>query len=152
MIDQSKSLFKVAIQKFKQNKIGLFSFWFVIFCGFIAVFGYLVAPDNSQNANQMHIEIHSKKPGFSVDMLSIPSKEKSSQSLFNRVFMGNTQTNTEIAIKSYRILQEELEYIGYDERLPKTIKLTLLDNSPKKIHKKENFLFWNRQVWSRSFE
>ena len=99
MIDQSKSLFKVAIQKFKQNKIGLFSFWFVVFFGFIAVFGYLIAPDNSQNANQMHIEINSKKPGFSVDMLSIQSKEKNSQSLFNRVFMGNTQTNTEIAIK-----------------------------------------------------
>ena len=71
MMNQSKSLSKVALQKFKQNKIGLFSFWFVVFCGFIAVFGYLVAPDNSQNANQMHIEIHSKIPGFSVEMLTI---------------------------------------------------------------------------------
>ena len=86
MSNQSKSLSQLAIQKFKQNRLGLYSFWFVIFCGFIAVFGYLIAPDNSQNANQMHVEIHSKKPGFSVYMLTIPSKEKRTQSFINRLF------------------------------------------------------------------
>ena len=140
-MNQSKSLSKVALQKFKQNKIGLFSFWFVVFCGFIAVFGYLIAPDNSQNANQMHIEIHSKGPGFSVDMLSIPSKEKSSQSFIKRLFFGNTQTNTEIAIKSYHIHQEALEYIGYDDGYPKKINLSLLNNTPKKYIKKKTFYF-----------
>lgn len=139
MINQSKSLSKVAFQKFKQNKIGLFSFCFIVFCGFIAVFGYLIAPDNSQNANQMHVEIHSKAPGFSVDILSIPSSERSSQSLFNRIFAGNSQTHTEIAIKSYRILQNELEYIGYDNGLPKKIKLTLLNDTPNKFIKKKTF-------------
>ncbi len=58
MLNQSKSLSQLAVQKFKQNRIGLCSFWFVVFCGFIAVFGYLIAPDNSKNANQMHVEIH----------------------------------------------------------------------------------------------
>ena len=52
---ESKSLSQLAIKKFKHNKTSLFSFWFVVFCGFVAVFGYLLAPDNSQNANQMHL-------------------------------------------------------------------------------------------------
>ena len=82
MINQSKSLSQVALQKFKQNKIGLFSFWFVVFCGFIAVFGYLIAPDNSQNANQMHIEIHSKEPGFLCRYLNHPIKRKKDHNHF----------------------------------------------------------------------
>ena len=132
MLNQSKSLSQLAVQKFKQNRIGLCSFWFVVFCGFIAVFGYLIAPDNSKNANQMHVEIHSKKPGFTVEMLTIPLKEKKSQSFFNKLFMGSTQINTEIPIQSYSILKEELEYIGYGDGLPKTISLAVLNNTPKK--------------------
>ena len=132
--------------------MAIFSFCFVVFSGFIAVFGYLIAPDNSQNANQMHLEIHSKEPGFSVDILTIPLKEKKTQSFFNRLFMGNTQMNTEIAIKSYRILEDELEYTGYNDEYSKKINLNLLNNSPKKYINKENFLFWNRQIWSRFVE
>ena len=153
MINQSKSLSQVALQKFKQNKIGLFSFCFVLFCGFIAVFGYLIAPDNSQNANQMHLEIHSKEPGFSVDILTIPLKEKKIQSFFNRLFMGSTQMNTEIAIKSYRILEDELEYIVYNDGYPKKMNLNLLNNSPKKYLKKKTFYFgtdkYGRDLLSR---
>ena len=33
-----------------------------------------LAPDNSQHANQMHVSIHSKSPGFKVQLLAIPSK------------------------------------------------------------------------------
>ena len=153
MSNQSKSLSQLAIQKFKQNRLGLYSFWFVIFCGFIAVFGYLIAPDNSQNANQMHVEIHSKKPGFSVYMLTIPSKEKRTQSFINRLFFGTINTDTEIPILSYNILQQELEYIGYGDRLSKTINLNLLGNNPSKYIKKRTFYFgtdkYGRDLLSR---
>jgi peptide/nickel transport system permease protein len=42
------------------------------YLGFI--FAY-VLPDNSK-INQMHLSIHSKPPGFNVNMLSIPLEEE----------------------------------------------------------------------------
>ena len=40
---------------------------------FIAAFAYLLAPDNSHNANQMHLSIHSRPPGFSTQILILPN-------------------------------------------------------------------------------
>ena len=115
----STSLWQIAIQKFKHSKTGMFSFWFIIFCGFIAVFCYVLAPDNSNSANQMHLEIHSKPPGFSVQMLRIPSENKNQQSWFSVFMNGKNQSATEIPIKSFSIKNNQLEIIKYADGLPK---------------------------------
>ena len=150
---ESKSLSQLAIKKFKHNKTSLFSFWFVVFCGFVAVFGYLIAPDNSQNANQMHLEIHSKEPGFSVLMLTLPSEENKSQSFFNNLFFGHTQNNTEIPIKSYRKKINLLEYESLGEGLTKSISSKAIVNNPERYIKKKTFYFgtdkYGRDLLSR---
>jgi len=65
-MSNNNSLTQLALQKFKKNFWGVFSFWVIVVIGLISVFAYVIAPDNSQNANQMHLSIHSKKPGFKV--------------------------------------------------------------------------------------
>ena len=54
---------------FKRNLLGIISLSYIVFVFFISVFAYVIAPDNSKNANQMNLSIHSKKPGFNVKML-----------------------------------------------------------------------------------
>lgn len=153
MSNKSRSLSQLAIQKFKRNKIGLISFWFVIICGFIAIFGYLVAPDNSANANQMHLEIHSMKPGFSVDMLTIPSKNKIEQSFIDKLFFGKKDTNTEIPIQSYTVKNNQIEYVGYSDGLTKTIDISSIKKSPSDLVVKRTFYFgtdkYGRDLLSR---
>ena len=46
---------------------------FILICVAISVLAYVIAPDNSVNANQMHLSIHSQSPGFKVKMLHVPS-------------------------------------------------------------------------------
>lgn len=118
-MNNSNSLWQLAIQKFKKNKTGVVSFWYIILCGFIAVFCYVLAPDNSNSANQMHVEIHSKKPGFSVEILTIPSEEESTQSWFNKFIYGKQISSTGIPIKSHKTEGNKLQVITFSDGLTK---------------------------------
>ncbi len=109
------SLTALALHKFKKNTTGVLSFWFIILCGFIAVFAYTLVPDNSRNANQMHLEIHSKKPGFEVLMLTIPSKSTLNQSFFNKLFFGKINPDIKIPISNYSISKNNLIVSPYTE-------------------------------------
>ncbi len=153
MTQQSKSLFQLSVQKFKKNKLGLVCFWFVILCGFVAVFGYTFAPDNSSNANQMHLEIHSKKPGFSVLILTIPSDQKVDQSFLNRVFYGKKNLNTEIPIRSYEVKGDVVEYVNYSDGLTKSLSLYKINHETSKYIQQRTFYFgtdkYGRDLLSR---
>lgn len=101
MFTKSNSLSRLAIQRFKRSKTGVLSFIYIVLVFVVAVFCYALAPDNSSNANQMHLEIHSKKPGFEVLMLRIPGEEKK-QSLFSFLKNGSQSNHREIPIEFYR--------------------------------------------------
>lgn len=135
---KSNSLSILALQKFKKNFWGVLSFYFIVFCAIIAVFAYVLAPDDSQNANQMHLSIHSKPPGFKVKMLTIPSQDVSDQSFLNKIFFGKKNTDTEIPIDRYTIQNNTLEISPYSEgeviELSKEIKF---ERFPKDLTSEE---------------
>lgn len=113
MSKNTNSLTQLALQKFKKNFWGVLSFWFIILVGLVAVFAYVFAPDNSQYANQMHVSIHSKSPGFEVEILSLPSQIKSDQNSFNKMFFGKINTVTEVPLQEYSINNQTINYIEY---------------------------------------
>ena len=136
MSKDNNSLSQLALQKFKKNIWGVLSFWFIVFVGFISIFAYVLAPDNSQNANQMHLTIHSKKPGFNVQMLTIPSQIKNEQSFFSKVFYGVKNTDTAIPITNYKIENNELVYTEYaSDGLEGVTKQISLNSFPNQDYK-----------------
>jgi ABC-type dipeptide/oligopeptide/nickel transport system permease subunit len=110
---QKQGLTTLALQKFKKSFWGVFSFWFIVFLAFISIFAYVIAPDNSQFANQMHLSIHSKQPGFTVEMLVIPNTLTSNQSFLNRIFFGKTHPPSEIPITSYELEPYQIKYTEF---------------------------------------
>ena len=140
---KSNSLRNEALRRFKKNLWGVLSFWFIVACCFIAIFAYLLAPDNSQNANQMHISIHSKSPGFSVNMLTIPSIDDADQGFFDKLFFGKKNTDTEIPISSYKFTESSIEIVPYTEGelIPITKKIGLQTfKSLNSIQIEENYI------------
>lgn len=104
------SLFK----KFKKKYFGLLSLCFISIITFLSLFVYLIAPDSSQNANQMHLSIHSKPPGFKVHMLIQPIATKNKQNILDRLFFGNKYPEKETPILSYSIENEKISYVLYN--------------------------------------
>ncbi|MEO6346841.1 MAG: ABC transporter permease [Aquaticitalea sp.] len=146
MSQPNSSLSHLALQKFKKNLWGVLSFWFVVFVGLISIFAYVIAPDDSQNANQMHLSINSKKPGFEVKMLTLPSQLENERTFFSKIFFGNKNRDTEIPITSTKVENDNLVYTEYaSDGLEGETKAIPLANFPEKNYQKyikeKTFLF-----------
>ena len=117
----TQSLTGLAFQKFKKNSLGIISLGFIILLIFVSLFAYVLAPDNSENANQMHLSIHSKPPGFEVKMLAIPLDDKPVTTFSNYIF-GFPNTVTEVPIESYKVIGNTIEYSEYSNE--SSVKIT----------------------------
>lgn len=130
---------QLALRKFKKNLWGVLSYWFIILCVFIAIFAYLLAPDNSANANQMHLSIHSMSPGFSVQMLEIPNLREEEESKLKQIFYGKEYTSEEIPISSYDFENGDLNVELYTREGLEIVERTfnLEENFPKNLQPSE---------------
>ena len=145
MKQQATSIGQLAWKKFKQNKVGVFAGIFIIIISFIGIFAYTFAPDKVSNANQMHLAIHSKNPGFKVDLLQIPIKNSQKKTTLNTFFFGSNITFDEIAITKYKIENSSIIVSLYQEstlehNLEKTFSLALWKNKKPIIVSKTFYL------------
>jgi peptide/nickel transport system permease protein len=145
----------MALQKFKKNFWGVFSLGIIFSIGLISVFAYVIAPDTSQNANQMHLSRHSKKPGFKVQMLTIPSKIENQQSFVSKLFYGTKNTDTEVPITTFEVNEDNLLYTEYAsdglEGLTKSLPLNTFPNQNYKTYIKEKTFIFGTDKYGRDY-
>ncbi len=79
---------------------------FIFICVVISVLAYIIASDNSVNANQMHLSIHSQSPGFKVKMLHVPNTEDEDHFRLSELLFGNPNAGNHYPISSYQIEED----------------------------------------------
>ncbi|MCK5856773.1 MAG: ABC transporter permease [Bacteroidales bacterium] len=99
----SGSLSSLAIRRFKRNKLALSALIFIASTSLIAILGYLISPDSSPYANNQSLELATKKPGFSVQILNRKlNKAKTDISWFQKMLYGTPKQFESIPIVSYK--------------------------------------------------
>ncbi len=101
----SSSLSSLAWKRFRQNPLGIGSLIFICTVLLIAVFGYLITPDPTPFANDQHLELGLKKPGYKATFIQLPREPMPEQHSFIRnLFMGR-----DLPCQSYPFIDGEAD-------------------------------------------
>tara|TARA_A100001234_G_scaffold86217_1_gene75968 strand:- start:2704 stop:3756 length:1053 start_codon:yes stop_codon:yes gene_type:complete len=119
----------------KKNFLGIISLSFILFVFFISIFAYVIAPDNTKNANTMNLSIHSKPPGFKIQMIDLNAK-KSDEFSWESIFFGSKEQINQIPIIKHEIKDGLIYYLPYasPESKFQTIELNKAEIIEKKYH------------------
>ena len=137
MASEDSSFLQTTWRRLKKNKLA-FAGLAVIFLGVvIAIFGYLLAPDNTPFADMQTVEIQAKKPGYQQQFLKIHQQKTSTQHWAERWFYGTTSAFNYLPITAYSIAGENIvveKYVDEDTTVQQSYNIRLLtQNQPPKI-------------------
>jgi len=77
------------IKKIAKNRLGLAGFIFITLLMVVSLLGYLITPDSTPQANDIHLEIALQPPGFKVQMIQQPLEEEvESVGIFDWILNG----------------------------------------------------------------
>lgn len=130
LAEKNLSPLGIAWRKLLQNKIAVTGLVIIICFLFIAILGPSIRPDNSPKANQQHLELARKTPGFSVQMLHVPIQNTIAQSWFHSFIHGFEPTVKEIPIASFKWMENGVEvekYTGNEPNNGEFVKYPSLD-------------------------
>lgn len=82
----------------------------IVFFFLLALPGYLITPDSTPQANNMHPEISLLKPGSTVKFLKFKKKEVEEVGFFSKWIYGEPLSYVEVVVKNYSIKGDSLFY------------------------------------------
>tara|TARA_Y100000991_G_scaffold136957_1_gene103271 strand:- start:8818 stop:9867 length:1050 start_codon:yes stop_codon:yes gene_type:complete len=97
----------------RTNFLGVLSFSFIFLVFLISIFSYVLAPDNSPNANFQNLSISSKKPGFTVTMIVYKDQSIRNRTIKSFLF-GFENKEIQVPVSSYEIKGDLVNYLPYN--------------------------------------
>ena len=135
MAEQSFSFSLQLWKRLMKNKGALFGIIIISVAVFISIFGYLLAPDASPNADMQTVEIQAKKPGYTQLFLKIPDLKKSFPRSWVVTLIGGTSENFRyLPISKYAISGDTLlvnKYVDEDTSVIQSYSINQLTNNQR---------------------
>lgn len=97
-----------ARQRFKRNKSAMAGLAIVAIATFLAVFCYVLAPDNSPSANEQILELETHRPGFSISFLKVPKLNKKPTGIIDGFINGFEKNYRLIPILKYEFKNDSI--------------------------------------------
>ena len=123
--------------KLKKNKPAFGGLMVIFFCVFLAVFGYLIAPDNTPDADLQTIEIQAKKPGYTQLFLKVRDKKNYTTNKLSQMFSGTPAEFRYVPITGFSINNNNIlvnKFIDEDTTVQQVYDISkLTDNHPTQL-------------------
>ena len=112
------------LAKLLRNKLALAGFFFIALTFLMALFGYLIIPDHSPMANEMHLELSTKKPFAKAQFLALrKNKIITPVSFWSRLANGQESELKYIPIQSYQFSDSTIQITLLDQQKPVSYNL-----------------------------
>lgn len=103
-------------RRFLRNPLSLSGMIIILITVLAAILGYLIIPDKSPDANEQHIEIAARKPGFSVQMLKVCKNEDvANVGLIKRMLFGEKNRFSFIPFNEVSLIKDSVVVIDFNE-------------------------------------
>lgn len=115
--------------KLLKDPLSLISICVIGLFALLALFSYSVSPDSTPFANEQHLEIAVKKPGFKVDMLQIENKTVKETNWIEHLLFGSPSKYTSIPIYKHWSKEGMHYFETYTGDNPNAGEIITLDES-----------------------
>lgn len=100
----------VVWKRLRKNPLAVVSMCVIVLFTLVAILGYAITPDKTPYANEQHLELAIKKPGFKVQMLKVYDREEVKTNFFENICCGTPSSTTNIPIYKYVVKDNILTY------------------------------------------
>ena len=115
--------------KLLKDPLSLISICVIGLFALLALFSYFISPDSTPFANEQHLEIAVKKPGFKVDMLQIENKTVKETNWIEHLLFGSPSKYTSIPIYKHWSKEGMHYFETYTGDNPNAGEIITLDES-----------------------
>ena len=110
-----------AFRRLKKNKPAVLGLGLIAFSIVVAIFGYVISPDSTPNANNQLPTIALKNPGFKVKILKVrKNRDIESNSTLSKIFFGSETAFDLVPINDFSIAGDSVYYEKYVGENPQT--------------------------------
>lgn len=113
------------LQKLLRRPSAIVAFTIITLTSLVAIFAYVLAPDNTPAGNTLIVELSARPPGFTKQLLYLPARQASMPPKLTRWFSGTPANFKVVPINGYYFSNNSLVVYHYiDDGLQDTLTYT----------------------------